>query len=155
MTLNYFFGNRQTNHFLNWVLKSGHVDPQALVASALDQAEPDEPPDPDEPPEPGDVSGAACEQLAQELASLLSELAHEALPKGSNGENRWDDCRTFRCHHRGYAWDGSLFAPLLVDAIAEIDLYLVAEALLVLTGNCVPDQERPEVGAPLEVDASD
>jgi hypothetical protein len=101
------------------------------------------------------VSGAAREQLAQELASLLSELAQKAVPKGANGENSRDDCGTFQCRHRGYAWDGALFAPLLVDAIAEIDLYLVAEALLVLTGNCVPVQERPEVATPPEMETTD
>jgi hypothetical protein len=153
--LNYFFGNRQTRHFLQWIMESGHVDPHALVASALDQADPDEEPDPDEELEPGDVSGAAREHLAQELASLLSRLAHEAVPKGPNGENSRDDCGTFRCQQRGYSWDGALFAPLLVDAIAEINLYLVAEALLVLTGTYVPGRERPEVATPPEMDTTD
>jgi hypothetical protein len=133
------FGNAQTYHFFRWVCQGGKVDPDKLVARALARVEGSE------WYRMGlDVSTVARDKLAEMLADVLEGQAAD-LPSAAGENAAGPDATTVAaCEDLGYDWPGALFTPLLAEALAQIDLALVARALLIRAGKWAPDREPPE-----------
>jgi hypothetical protein len=130
MAVEFFnFGNDETYHFFRWAIDGGCINPDELIAEALEQVEEDELYKMEM-----DVSSVAKDNLADILKERLEELG---------------DAKVFtRMSNEIGEVDGSpqsLFEPLLKLAIDRIDLHAAAEAMLIRARKWAPDRERPEM----------
>jgi hypothetical protein len=130
MAVEFFnFGNDETYHFFRWVTDGGRINPDELIAEALEQVEGDE------LYKMGmDVSSVAKDNLAAILKERLEDLGDAtAFTRMSNEIGEVDGNPE------------SLFEPLLKLAIDRIDLHAAAEAMFIRAGKWAPDRERPDI----------
>lgn len=136
----YNFGNQETYHFVMWLLHSGQVDPRELVTKAFDKVESNS------LYELGmDPSTCARDELGGLLNALLEDrfngwAATTAAPLLSL---ETDSIQEYEEAESRYAEDGSLFMPIVVNAVNRIDTFSAAHALLIWADKWAPDRERP------------
>lgn len=123
------FGNSQTYHFFKWVTHPNALDISKLVKEAFEAVEGDEWFQLDCP------SQVAKRKLAKKLGEILDELAGGWEATEVEG---WDIGNVIA------GSEEDLFRPILRLAVSEIDVYAVAEAVLVQQRRWAPDTDIPE-----------
>ena len=143
----YNFWNAQTFHFFQWVMHSGMVPIDALIDRAWEMIETGEDNCAD-----GkawfDMSGDASTCLCDELAGLLKEVLenaghdffglHKGFIFGGIEENGIADSSEPEMMADADVTD--LFAPILMEALRDIQFEKVAQAVLMAKGKWAPEK---------------
>ena len=132
------FTNSETYHFFQWLCHTDEVAVDQLVKRAIDEVEGDA------FFELGaDVSSVAREKLVEILEELIVDIRsacwtkHQLHLEQGIGES---DALSYS----GY---GTLFGPLLCEALGQVSLPATAKALLIRSGKWAPDREPPSPAA--------
>ena len=125
------FTNSESYHFFHWLCRSGKVDLDTLVRSAMEGV------DGDLSYQAGaDVSSVARDNLISALEQVVLDLRLTC----------WTQHQLHLDHGIGepeeLAYDGypALFGPLLCEALGRVSLPAVAKAILIRAGKWAPDR---------------